>query len=69
VKADRGLTIKRMVKLAGISRASFYRSDCAPASASKCDMELRDAIQKIALEGPPMDAPGSQPSCAAKGSS
>jgi putative transposase len=57
VKGDRGLTIKRMVKLAGISRASFYRSDCASCPESKSDMALRDAIQKIALEWPAYGRP------------
>ena len=56
--ADRGLTVKRMVKLAGISRASFYRSDDGePASQPKRDMDLRDAIQKIALEWPAYGRP------------
>jgi predicted DNA-binding transcriptional regulator AlpA len=27
MKADRGLTVRRMVELAGVSRASFYRFD------------------------------------------
>lgn len=58
MKADRGLTIKRMVKLAGISRASFYRASAsAPVAESKPDMELRDAIQKIALEWPAYGRP------------
>jgi putative transposase len=52
VKADRGLTVERMVELARVSRASFYRFDESPASGSDADMDLRDAIQRIALEWP-----------------
>ena len=57
MKADRGLTIKHMVKLGGMSRASFYRCDREPATESKPDMDLRDAIQKIALEWPAYGRP------------
>ena len=48
--AGRGLTIEGMVKLARVSRASFYRfsEDGKPDR----DMDLRDAIQRIALEWP-----------------
>jgi putative transposase len=52
VKADRGLTVERMVELARVSRASFYRFDESPASGSAADMDLRDAIQRIAVEWP-----------------
>jgi putative transposase len=52
VKADRGLTVERMVVLARISRASFYRCDENPAAGNDADMDLRDAIQRIALEWP-----------------
>jgi putative transposase len=52
VKADRGLTVERMVKLARISRASYYRFDENAQPGSDPDMDLRDAIQRIALEWP-----------------
>jgi putative transposase len=52
VKADRGLTIERMMKLARVSRASFYRFDENAKPGSDPDMDLRDAIQRIALEWP-----------------
>jgi len=52
VKADRGLTIARMVELGGVSRASFYRYDEDAAPRPDGDMDLRDAIQRIALEWP-----------------
>jgi transposase InsO family protein len=50
--ADRGLTIERMVRLAQVSRASYYRFQESVGSGSDSDMELRDAIQRIALEWP-----------------
>jgi putative transposase len=44
-----GLCIERMCLLAGVSRASFYRSlqEQMPVEA---DMEVRSAIQQIAIE-------------------
>jgi transposase InsO family protein len=50
--ADRGLAIERMVKLAQVSRASYYRFEESGKSGSDSDMELRDAIQQVALEWP-----------------
>jgi putative transposase len=50
--ADRGLTIERMVRLAQVSRASYYRFEESVRSGSDSEMELRDAIQRIALEWP-----------------
>jgi len=52
MKADRGLTIAWMVKLGGVSRASFYRYEEGAAEQPDGDMDLRDAIQRIALEWP-----------------
>ena len=52
MKADRGLTTARMVELGGVSRASFYRYDERGAPRPDHDMDLRDAIQGIALEWP-----------------
>jgi len=52
MKADRGLTVERMTELARISRASFYRFEENAGSGSDADMDLRDAIQRIALEWP-----------------
>jgi putative transposase len=52
VKADRGLTVERMVKLAHVSRASYYRFDENASTGPDPDMDLRDAIQRIALEWP-----------------
>ena len=52
MKAARGLTIERMVGLAGVSRASFYRYHEDSRPGPDPDMDLRDAIQRIALEWP-----------------
>jgi putative transposase len=42
----------RMVKLGRVSRSSFYRFDPERKTGADRDMELRDAIQRIALEWP-----------------
>jgi putative transposase len=52
MSADGGLTIRRMLKLGRVSRSSFYRFDPERKSGADRDMELRDAIQRIALEWP-----------------
>lgn len=52
MKAARGLTIRRMVELGRVSRSSFYRFDPERKTDTDRDMELRDAIQRIALEWP-----------------
>jgi putative transposase len=41
-----------MVKLAQVSRASYYRFDENAESGVDTDMDLRDAIQRVALEWP-----------------
>jgi len=51
VKADRGLSIERMLKLGRVSRSGFYRFDTA-AARSDSDMDLRDVMQRIAVEMP-----------------
>jgi len=56
VKANRGLTIERMVELSRVSRSGFYRFDDI-ARGPDSDMELRDAIQKIAVEWPSYGRP------------
>jgi putative transposase len=52
VKAGRGLTVERMVRLARVNRASYYRFDENAKPDADSDMKLRDAIQRIALEWP-----------------
>lgn len=56
--ADRGLTIRRMVKLGGVSRAGFYRFGAIAGKPGRDDdVDLRDAIQRIALEWPSYGRP------------
>jgi len=52
VKAGGGLTTQRMLELGRVNRSSFYRfvPGCEPAVDG--DMELRDTMQRIALEWP-----------------
>jgi putative transposase len=57
VKADRGLSIERMVELGRVSRSGFYRFDEDSPSRADGDMELRDAIHRIALEWPSYGRP------------
>jgi putative transposase len=57
VKAEQNLSIERMVDLACVSRAGFYRFDEEPAVKSEPDMDLRDSIQRIALEWPSYGRP------------
>jgi putative transposase len=57
VKTGQKLTAKRMVKLAGVSRASFYRFAGEAGPGPDPDMDLRDAIQRIALEWPSYGRP------------
>ena len=51
MKAGGRLTVERMVKLGRVSRSGFYRFEDAEPGPDP-DMDLRDAIQKIALEWP-----------------
>jgi putative transposase len=58
MKAEKRLTVGRMVELAGVSRAGFYRFDeDVPERRPDRDMDLRDAIQRIALEWPAYGRP------------
>ena len=50
------LTVERMVKLGRVSRSGFYRFDDADPGPDP-DMDLRDAIQKIAVEWPAYGRP------------
>ena len=56
MKAHRGLTIERMVELGRVSRSGFYRFEEGDPGPDR-DMELRDAIQKIAVEWPSYGRP------------
>jgi putative transposase len=57
VKADRGLTLLRMVRLGRVSRPDFYRFQRPSEPTPDSDIDLRDAIQKIALEWPAYGRP------------
>ncbi|MBL8212639.1 MAG: IS3 family transposase [Bryobacterales bacterium] len=61
MSANRGLTMERMVELGRVSRPGFYRFTKADASASEqrdvADLDLRDAIQRIALQWPAYGRP------------
>ena len=57
MKADRGLTIERMVELGRVSRSGFYRFHRDRQAGPDPDMDLRDAIQRIALEWPSYGRP------------
>ncbi len=63
MKANRGLTIERMVKLGRVSRSGFYRFN-EDRKRQDTDMDLRDAIQKIALQWPSYGRPALRPSYA-----
>ena len=57
MKTDRGLTVERMVELGGVSRSGFYRFDSSAKPGPDPPMDLRDAIQRIALEWPSYGRP------------
>ena len=57
MKAGRGLTIERMVDLGRVSRSGFYRFDDSAEPGPDPHMDLRDAIQRIALEWPSYGRP------------
>jgi len=50
------MTVGRMCQLGGISRSGFYRMESRPAAVDR-DVELRDAIQRIAVEFPSYGRP------------
>jgi transposase InsO family protein len=57
-KRTGGLTIERMVELGRVSRSGFYRFDGAAAEPGlDPHMDLRDTIQRIALEWPSYGRP------------
>src|SRR5262245_22843067 len=50
------MTVGRMCQLGGISRSGFYRKESRPKGEDR-DLELRDAIQRIAVEFPSYGRP------------
>lgn len=57
MNAYRGLTVARMLQLGRVSHASFYRFDENGQANHDADMDLRDAIQRIALQWPSYGRP------------
>ncbi len=57
MKVRRGLTIRRLVELTQISRCGFYRYKPVATARPDADIDLRDAIQRIALEMPSYGRP------------
>ena len=57
MKANRGLTIERMVKLGRLSRSGFYRFNGDAKPGPDPDMDLRNVIQRVALEWPSYGRP------------
>jgi putative transposase len=57
IEADRGLTIERMAELGRVSWSGFYRFQEDRETAPDSDVDLRDAIQRIALEWPSYGRP------------
>ena len=55
--AGRGLSIERMAELGRVTRSGFYRFNKDGQPGPDPDMELRDAIQRIALEWPSYGRP------------
>jgi hypothetical protein len=51
VKTETRLSVMRMCEVAGFSRAGYYRF-LNPEKPARADMDLRDKMQKIALEWP-----------------
>jgi transposase InsO family protein len=56
MNTNRDLTIERMVELGQVSRCGFYRFQKAEPRPNR-DMELRDAMQKVAVEWPAYGRP------------
>lgn len=57
MKANRGLTIERMAELGQVSRSGYYRFNRDARPGPDADIDLRDAIQRIALEWPSYGRP------------
>jgi hypothetical protein len=56
-KSNPGLSIARMVELGRVSRSSFYLFDGQAGAVRNQAMDLRDALQRIALEMPSYGRP------------
>ena len=67
MKADRGLTIARMVELGGVSRASFYRYDEDAASGRIGTWTCATPSSASRWNGPVTAGPASRRTCAVEG--
>jgi len=56
IKRGRAMTVKRMCQLGGISRSGFYRRGTKPEGGDG-ELDLRDAIQRVAVEFPSYGRP------------
>jgi putative transposase len=52
MKRAKRIELRQLCRLAQVSRAGFYRWRKRPARPADADVEVRDAIQRIALEFP-----------------
>jgi len=52
MKRAKGMELRQLCRLSQVSRAGFYRWRKRPARPADADLEVRDAIQRIALEFP-----------------
>ena len=57
MRAERGLSVERLAELGRVSRSSFYRFEEKKPAKPDEDMDLRDAIHRIALEWPSYGRP------------
>ena len=57
MKVGRGLTVERRIELGRVSRASFYRFEESIHAGHDAEMDLGDAIQRIAWEWPSYGRP------------
>jgi len=57
MRTERGLTVERMAKLGRVNRSSIYRFRGDDVVRPDPDMDLRDAIHRIALEWPSYGRP------------
>ena len=65
--AGKGQAVSALCQMTGLSRAGFYRWRL-PRQATPVEMEVRDEMQKVALEGPAYAIEESPASCSSAAS-